>query len=281
MCIFYQRWYNVGVRYIKDLLDDNGVFLSFQAFTQKYNLNDMNFLYHMQCVQAVKAFLRRNGVVIQNKNSSKVNVTHDNFANVKGSQKYYKILLPPTRLNFSIKWEAKLQCNIDWNAIFSLVHQISEIKLKWFQTRIIHRILGTNICLKNMNLRLDDHCSFCNRYRENISHIFVDCDVVKDFLDQFKTLLMQADIVSNNFSFEPLLLLFGYSTVNKDEMFFYVMLVLRYFIYKCRCEGSLPAIVPFKQYLHKQYLVELHIARQNYKIVNFEIKWFKWHFLFL
>ena len=64
----------------------------------------MNFLYHMQCVQAVKAFLRKNGVVIQNKNSSNVNVTHDIiFANVKGCQKYFKVLLPSTRLNFSIK----------------------------------------------------------------------------------------------------------------------------------------------------------------------------------
>ena len=282
-CIYHDSWYNAGIRYVKDLICNNGNFLTFQAFNVKYNVNGVNFFTHMQCVAAIRTFLRRESILVENSNSSTVNATvRVLFSCLKGSQKFYRILNSSNvKPNFSSTWEAKLVCTIDWNTIFYIVNRIKEVKLKWFQMRIVQRILGTNVTLRCMNLRQNDNCSFCDRDRENITHLFLSCNIVKNFLEQVKTCFVQAGIIQRDFILEPLLLLFGYSKAKEiDETFLYVMLVLRFYIYKCRCEGSLPQHVAFIQYLHKKYLVEHEIARQNLKLENFEQRWLKWQSLF-
>ena len=253
--------------------------ITFQEFQQKFNLNGLNFLLHMQCIQAVRTFLRKNGIVIENMNSSDVSyVQRVLFSCHRGSRLYYDLLLPPPiRVNSADKWETKLNCIINWKDVFSAVHKIKEIRFKWFQIRVIHRILGTNICLKSMNLRQNDFCSFCNQDRESILHLLSNCNIVKDFLNVFKACLISADIVQENFTFSPMLMLFGLSEdYEMDETLAYVILILRFFVYKCRCEGSVPTMPAFQHYLHRKYLVDQQIARQNQKSLLFEQNWVKW-----
>ena len=75
------------------------------------------------------------------------------------------------------KWGAELNLgpNFCWKKIltfpFSLV---KDTKLRWFQFRIIHRILGTNSLLCKMGIKTDNKCSFCNREKETIKHLFWD-----------------------------------------------------------------------------------------------------------
>jgi hypothetical protein len=45
-------------------------------------------------------------------------------------------------------------------------------KLQWFQYRIIHRILGTNSLLYEINKKPNDKFSFCLEEVETIEHIF-------------------------------------------------------------------------------------------------------------
>ena len=278
VCYFYERWYEAGIRQVKDLLDDNGHFFTFNALNQKYNLNERNFFKHMQCIQSLRQFLRKHNIQIDNMNCCDKNVTLKIFQQCpRGSRLFYNIILSKQcSPKFATKWEAKLQCQIDWKRTLSFVHKIKEVKLKWFQIRIVHRILGTNVTLYCMRLRPNNCCTFCGTTRENISHIFVDCTIVKAFLLDVKRCMVQCNIIDNQFTFDPLLLLFGYSDDNGDETFMYVMLVVRFYIYKCRCEGSQPVFVSFQQYMKKVYLVQKQIARQNHVLNSFEDKWINW-----
>ena len=45
-------------------------------------------------------------------------------------------------------------------------------KLQWFQFRINHRILGTNVLLLKMGVRQNDLCAFCLHEPETICHVF-------------------------------------------------------------------------------------------------------------
>ena len=58
------------------------------------------------------------------------------------------------------KWEARLNTDTDWSRNFKKMQNIQEIKLKWFQIRLIHRILATNIVLMNMGIENGINCSF-------------------------------------------------------------------------------------------------------------------------
>ena len=72
------------------------------------------------------------------------------------------------------KWEAKLNKNINRSATFKKIQKIQEIKLKWFQIRLVHRILGTNVVLKHMGIENDSNCSNCRKERDTINHLFLE-----------------------------------------------------------------------------------------------------------
>ena len=44
-------------------------------------------------------------------------------------------------------WKAKLNTYINWCIIFTKMQQIQEIKLNWFQIRLVHRIIAKNVVL--------------------------------------------------------------------------------------------------------------------------------------
>ena len=79
------------------------------------------------------------------------------------------------------KWEARLNTDIDWSRNFKKMQNIQEIKLKWFQIRLVHRILATNIVLMHMGIENDINCSFCRQKEDSINHIFWRCVYVKSF----------------------------------------------------------------------------------------------------
>ena len=56
--------------------------------------------------------------------------------------------------------------------LFKKIHKIREIKLKWFQIRLVHRLLATNVVLMHMGVENDITCSFCEKERDAINHIF-------------------------------------------------------------------------------------------------------------
>ena len=66
-----------------------------------------------------------------------------------------------TRPNCCDKWEAKLNKDINWFITFKKKQQMQEIKLKWFQIRLVHRIIATNVVLMHMGIENDITCSFC------------------------------------------------------------------------------------------------------------------------
>jgi len=53
---FIKEWFSKGIISIKDLLKDNGQFLSFQEFQRKYNFQS-NFLNFYQVVSAIPNYL--------------------------------------------------------------------------------------------------------------------------------------------------------------------------------------------------------------------------------
>ena len=62
-----------------------------------------------------------------------------------------------------------------------LIHKIRDVKLRWFQMRILHIIIATNMTLKEMGVVDDTRCKFCNNERDSIEHIFWKWDYNKRF----------------------------------------------------------------------------------------------------
>ena len=277
--ILYENWVAKGVLCIGDLIKETGEFLSYIDFNRKFDIQGNNFLQYMGCVAAIRAYKQKLNALfdLTSTRSERNLLTKTIFSIFKGSKLYYDVLLGKENIpKYCQKWTEKLNVEVNWKKVYEIICNIREIKLKWFQIRLMTRILGTNIVLFGMNIRNDDICSFCNEERETIEHLFSECNVIWNLLNAFKSKLIELNIVDRSFRFDDVMLLFGFVNERQDTSFEYVMSVLRYYIYKCRCEGSFPSLGAFQTYLSHKLKVEKYIALKNNDIEKFDKKWVKW-----
>ena len=52
------NWIDKGVCYIKNLLNDNGTFMSFNSFKAKFGIKT-DYIIYIGCVQAIKSYIRK------------------------------------------------------------------------------------------------------------------------------------------------------------------------------------------------------------------------------
>jgi hypothetical protein len=84
---------------------------------------------------------------------------------IKSEQKWCKYLNNP---------------EINWSEMNSLVFKhMKDVKLRWLQCRIIHRIIATNNFLYKIKKVNTPLCTFCKQENETIEHIFYDCEMIK------------------------------------------------------------------------------------------------------
>ena len=101
------------------------------------------------------------------------------------------------------KWTTELLLNtvtnndnygsdIWWKKVNKLFFNCTEdTNLRWFQYRLVHRILPTNKFLHKINIKTNDLCSFCGEQSETFGHLFWDCDLVASFWLLFADLIKQ------------------------------------------------------------------------------------------
>jgi hypothetical protein len=135
----------------------------------------------------------------------------------------------------------------DWNHIFGMPFSITkDSTLQWFQFRIIHRIIGTNYLLYQINYKSSAECSFCHSVTETIEHIFWECKYVKMFIAElFKGFEVFADFIN-----APSFILGHKNTsVPKNRTF----LLTKKFIYICKMNKKTPTVIAAKSYFSIQY----------------------------
>ena len=78
----------------------------------------------------------------------------------------------------------------DWNHIFGMPFSITkDSTLQWFQFRIIHRIIGSNYLLYQINYKSSAECSFCHSVTETIEHFFGNANMLKCSLQNYSKAL--------------------------------------------------------------------------------------------
>ena len=284
--IFLQEWFANGISKIGDLVDVNGNFLTLNAFVAKFNLNNTHFLQYFGVLNSIRTYMRDCNITLVDCTCSDNNILMQTIHSCpKGAKVFYDMLLCTSEKHkYCDKWNDKLQFDINWKFIYEMINKIKEIKLRWFQIRLMNRILCTNITLKAMQIRDSDLCTFCNEEQETIEHLFTECEFVLMFWKDVKDLLVQYNILNDNFEFDSILMLFTYSKNHGKQMsksLFYFLNVARYFVYKSRCEECIPIFASFLNYFKSKYQTIRYIATKNNIIEQFDKEWENWQELIL
>ena len=159
------NWQEKRVYCIAHFLHDDGSFLRREEFNGKYGLNE-NFLFYAGVLKTIGKFIKSTKIAMTGNIAQAINAPMEKIVSVnKGAKIYYEMLIKNNLVpKCCEKWNSKVNYNINWKICFKKIKKINDINTKWFQMRIIHRIIATNITLKEMKVSENVLCGFCREY---------------------------------------------------------------------------------------------------------------------
>ena len=144
-----------------------------------------------------------------------------------------------------------------------------DTKLQYLQFRILHNILTTNKSVSKFKPNQTDFCEFWKASSESIQHLLWECNVVKIFWKDLEDLLNRRCSHVYNFSFNENLILFGHcETIQTDTVCDLIILIAKFFIYRCKVLKYNPNINHFKRELNQRHFIEKSINDDSNEFRN-------------
>jgi hypothetical protein len=278
--IFVKEWFDAGIVYVHQLVKADGSYLSLDEFrTQFPVIVNTSFLLYGGVINAIKEYqekcrleaLEYTGVL-----ESKVWSTIG-----KGNRCVQSMMSCSGNIPAAvIKWNG-VYVDLAWEKIFSHAFEsTADMQLRWFQTRLLHRLLPTSRYLFLRKLKDSPLCVFCISEEETLSHLFWQCRLVSDFWRDLKNFLDNNCVHTANFIFSEELVLFGIQRDTKtDKSFDLILLLAKFYIYKCKLQECLPVLGAFKNILKFRYNIEKYSACARRDVIKFNRQW--WPYLSL
>ena len=182
--LHYKSWSSKGVRNVGHLMKDSAHFLSFEDFTERFNIKT-NFLTFQGVISAIEVLWKNNEENLHNITTNYPTFT-DIFLKARQPNRLaYETLAGKKQkkpVEAQRKWIAdcrvETQENIDWDTVYRSPFLCTKIsKLIVFQFKLLHRRLATNSFLTKINLKDNKQCTFCQKDTETLIHLFWTCSV--------------------------------------------------------------------------------------------------------
>ena len=106
-----------------------------------------------------------------------------------------------------------------------------------------------------MGIKDHDDCFFCDSKPETIEHLFWDCDRIFPLWNALALWIRSVTEIEIEFSLESVLLGYTNSMPCKNAINC-IILVVKFFIYKCKMEGRNPDFAGIQSYLKFHYNIE-------------------------
>ena len=253
-----------NIFFVNDLVGHNSL-LSYEEFKNKYHYVDTNFLEYYGITCALPPQWKR--VITGLKLDEITNELISRLKKDKKPCKYFRKIftdnISETPERVQLKWEFDLEENFDnWNYLHSLTFRVTKnTKLQNFQFRLVHRILGTNSFLYKCKIKETELCTFCNEAKETFLHLFYECFCTKNIWLGLIEFLNKCGYEIQNISakeviFDDVDILDQYNTVN------HIILLAKYYIYRCRCTNTIPTIKGLLEYL--KYYIRIEKISADY-----------------
>ena len=161
----------------------------------------------------------------------------------------------------------------DRKRLYSLAFETTlDTKLREFQYKLLNLIVFTNKKLYQFKMVESPLRVFCNEVEESLEHLLYFCKSSTFFWKELLSWL--ADEANILLYVSYLDILFGKFHLNKDFLLVnHIILLAKYFIYKCKFFKASPSITVFKAKLKATYKLELYIAKKNGILNNHYKKW--------
>ena len=198
------------------------------------------------------------------------------------SRKVYSLLAEDLMLlhNKYMKWKMETRVDLspsvmDFTAEIRSIYRTTNItKYRSFQYRLLLRGLVTNIQLFKWNLAPNDMCYFCTYERESITHLLIECHVVKELWKKIFEFIQKEYNVSEICIDTPAILF--NKIVNKQgqkHVANFICLVTKQYIYSQKCLMKELSFNELYQKIKHLQNVEKYIAIKNNRHETHQKKW--------
>lgn len=173
-----------------------------------------------------------------------------------------------------MKWEKELDMNVNniwWKRQNLLFFKITnDVQLRWFQYRIVHRIIATNTYLCKIGIVESELCTFCRCNAETICHLFWECEYVSEIWDNL--LVWMKDEFELDIPLNKIDVIFGryYKYYN---IFNIIICIVKRHIYRKRSRKELPSFTGIKREILYYYKCEKFIYTKNCELEKFHVRW--------
>ena len=259
---------------MRDIIDEYGVSLSWQDVQQKYSLNGPLVFRWYGLIKSIsttwKDELQRNIPHSSENNRNE----HCIITSKTAYQKLLKpITKPPTVQNSLINLLGLT--DINWKKVYMLPRQATiESSLRSFQYKILNNILYLNEKLFKFKMVDSPLCSLCETENESVPHLFCECAVTSNLLEQFR--LRVSDIsLFGKIDIDPQTIIFGAWNLNKPDFILinHMILLFKRYIYLRRHDRHGPNITGLKSFTKHIETVECRIAFDKEKLSFHYKKW--------
>ena len=136
------------------------------------------------------------------------------------------------------KWQNKIiNTTLDWPTIFTIPFKtLIAPKIRYFQYRFLHRILGVNSYIYKFKYVNSPLCTFCNTSDETIEHLFWDCDVIQTFWNTTNMLCLNPNKIQ---LINKINVFFGSTEKGNSPLNSYIFFV-KYFIFCSKLDRREP-----------------------------------------
>ena len=277
---------SAGIYFVNDLFDNNGDFYEYNEFCRRFKVN-INVLHFTGLKKALENIFDFSNITCNLNMPLRPYIFRVLLNSTKGCQDFYNILKRSfVQNNSSIKskWEDDLNVEIsekEWIHLNSFPFKcLQSTKLRWFHYRLVNRILGTNTVLFKMGIRDSDLCTFCSCDKETYDHLFFFCSKVSTFISDVFHWILNNTNIRLHLNAKALILGCNNSCF-RNNILNVVLINLKFFIYKCRCDNTLPTIHLFKFYLKSYWESEKYVFYASGRGDKFVKLWEDWSPLFI
>jgi len=270
--IFFKSWADAGIIQVHQLIRE-GMFLSYENFMNLYPGITVDFVTYHGVLQAVKQFMRKKGFVMCNKDSVGDTTVWKYIA--KGNRVVRSILDNPVIEPACVrKWSLSFD-NLEWNKIFNLSYMTTrDSQLRWFQIKLLHRLIPTNRYLHMRRLKDNAYCTFCDSEEENLMHLFWNCRFSMSLWKDLESLLHNMCTHCSRLTFSQKLIVFGVEEgIKTDTAMDFIILFAKFYIFKCKILGNKPYIAILRKELKNRYVIERKTCEYEHRS-KFDMLWF-------
>ena len=141
-------------------------------------------------------------------------------------------------------------------------------KLRSFQLHLLYNSVLLNERLYYMKVKETTMCTFCESRKETYQHMFVECSYTQQLLTKIWEMFREHQIEKSAKA-----LLFNSVTINPKWVINTVVLICKYYVFLCKCEGKIPRRLPLLNMIKEYERLEKMNAVAKEKQDRHKIKW--------